>query len=132
MNIEYTVIFIKSIAIKKKIVGKIINRFEENDFVIIKYVMCRFNDDDIVFLNNFCINFNDYDLKNEFLLIVLQGYNLIYKINIILGLYDENFESSINNYFINLSDYIFHCSKNIEDSKKLINYFFDRNFYEIY
>ncbi len=123
MNMEYILIVINNLAIDRKILGKIINFFEENECYVVRCKICKLNINDlIIFDNNFIVNDSNFD----YIILVLKGYNLISKMSIIVENNKINFSSIfIDDYFFNLSDYISYFIKDIKINKKLILYFFE-------
>ncbi|QQG46906.1 MAG: hypothetical protein HYZ30_00485 [Candidatus Azosocius agrarius] len=125
MNMEYVLIIVKFIAIEEKILGKIINEFEENGCFIVKCKMIKLNEEQV----KICSVFFERDLSDllysESLILVLKGYNLITKMNIMINNIKQKNLELINDYFINFDKYIIYNFKYINDSNELIIYFFN-------
>lgn len=134
MNMEYTLIIVKPLAINKKIIGKIINRFEENDCYVVQTKILPFKKEYYdFFLNVYGYDYSDCDFDSDIFILVLKGYNLIVKVDIILGCYKDEIKANYNDdYFIHLNDYVINIAKNINESKDLILYFFNnyKSFFE--
>lgn len=136
---EKTLVIIKPDGLCKKLVGKVLSRFEEAGFKIVGLKMLKLTEKiyDEFYASHkgkfFYEPYKEFMLSAPIIPCVLEGKNVINEVRIIIGNTNSK-KSQIgtirNLYGLNDRRNIIHASDSLETSKYEINYFFKE--YEIY
>ena len=136
---EKTLVIIKPDGLCKKLVGKVLSRFEEAGFKIVGLKMLKLTEKiyDEFYASHkgkfFYEPYKEFMLSAPIIPCVLEGKNVINEVRIIIGNTDSK-KAQIgtirNLYGLNDRRNIIHASDSLETSKYEINYFFKES--EIY
>ena len=134
MAIEKTLSIIKPDAVKRNLIGNIINKIEEQDLVPIEMKMLRLSEKEsskfyeIHKEKPFFTQLVDYMTSGKILVMVLEGDNAVNKYRDLIGSTDPNKakEGSIRKlYALNTTQNSVHASDSLENAKREIEFFFN-------
>ena len=134
MAIEKTLSIIKPDAIKRNLIGNIINKIEEQDLVPIEMKMLQLSEKEsskfyeIHKEKPFFTQLVDYMTSGKILVMVLEGDNAVNKYRDLIGSTDPNKakEGSIRKlYALNTTQNSVHGSDSLENAKREIEFFFN-------
>ena len=134
MAIEKTLSIIKPDAVKRNLIGNIINKIEEQDLVPIEMKMLQLSEKEsskfyeIHKEKHFFTQLVDYMTSGKILVMVLEGDNAVNKYRDLIGSTDPNKakEGSIRKlYALNTTQNSVHASDSLENAKREIEFFFN-------
>ena len=134
MAIEKTLSIIKPDAVKRNLIGNIINKIEEQDLVPIEMKMIQLSEKEsskfyeIHKEKPFFTQLVDYMTSGKILVMVLEGDNAVNKYRDLIGSTDPNKakEGSIRKlYALNTTQNSVHASDSLENAKREIEFFFN-------
>ena len=134
MAIEKTLSIIKPDAVKRNLIGNIINKIEEQDLVPIEMKMLQLSEKEsskfyeIHKEKPFFTQLVDYMTSGKILVMVLEGDNAVNKYRDLIGSTDPNKakEGSIRKlYALNTTQNSVHGSDSLENAKREIEFFFN-------
>ena len=134
MAIEKTLSIIKPDAVKRNLIGNIINKIEEQDLVPIEMKMLQLSEKqsskfyEIHKEKPFFTQLVDYMISGKILVMVLEGDNAVNKYRDLIGSTDPNKakEGSIRKlYALNTTQNSVHASDSLENAKREIEFFFN-------
>ena len=134
MAIEKTLSIIKPDAVKRNLIGNIINKIEEQDLVPIEMKMLQLSEKESskfyeIHKEKPCFTqFVDYMTSGKILVMVLEGDNAVNKYRDLIGSTDPNKakEGSIRKlYALNTTQNSVHASDSLENAKREIEFFFN-------
>jgi nucleoside-diphosphate kinase len=128
---ERTLVFLKPDAIKKKVIGKIIARFEEKGFDILKMKFCRMNRGKAlehyahIETLPFFEDMIDYILSDHILFLILAGENVVSEVRTMMGSTRNAVKGTIRGDF-GSEEYrnLIHASDSLENAEIEIKRFF--------
>ena len=134
MAIEKTLSIIKPDAVKRNLIGNIINKIEEQDLVPIEMKMLKLSEKEsskfyeIHKEKPFFTQLVDYMTSGKIIVMVLEGDNAVNKYRDLIGSTDPNKakEGSIRKlYALNTTQNSVHASDSLENAKREIEFFFN-------
>ena len=134
MAIEKTLSIIKPDAIKRNLIGNIINKIEEQDLVPIEMKMLKLSENEsskfyeIHKEKPFFTQLVDYMTSGKIIVMILEGDNAVNKYRDLIGSTDPNKakEGSIRKlYALNTTQNSVHGSDSLENAKREIEFFFN-------
>ena len=134
MAIEKTLSIIKPDAVKRNLIGNIINKIEEQDLFPIEMKMLQLSEKEsskfyeIHKEKPFFTQLVDYMTSGKILVMVLEGDNAVNKYRDLIGSTDPNKakEGSIRKlYALNTTQNSVHASDSLENAKREIEFFFN-------
>ena len=134
MAIEKTLSIIKPDAVKRNLIGNIINKIEEQDLVPIEMKMLQLSEKEsskfyeIHKEKPFFTQLVDYMTSGKILVMVLEGDNAVNKYRDLIGSTDPNKakEGSIRKlYALNTTQNSVHGSDSLDNAKREIEFFFN-------
>ena len=134
MAIEKTLSIIKPDAVKRNLIGNIINKIEEQDLVPIEMKMLKLSENEsskfyeIHKEKPFFTQLVDYMTSGKIIVMILEGDNAVNKYRDLIGSTDPNKakEGSIRKlYALNITQNSVHGSDSLENAKREIEFFFN-------
>ena len=134
MAIEKTLSIIKPDAVKRNLIGNIINKIEEQDLVPIEMKMLKLSENEsskfyeIHKEKPFFTQLVDYMTSGKIIVMILEGDNAVNKYRDLIGSTDPNKakEGSIRKlYALNTTQNSVHASDSLENAKREIEFFFN-------
>ncbi|CAI8339973.1 MAG: Nucleoside diphosphate kinase [Gammaproteobacteria bacterium] len=134
MAIEKTLSIIKPDAVKRNLIGNIINKIEEQDLVPIEMKMLQLSEKEsskfyeIHKEKPFFVQLVDYMTSGKIIVMILEGDNAVNKYRDLIGSTDPNKakEGSIRKlYALNTTQNSVHASDSLENAKREIEFFFN-------